>query len=125
MNLNVSAIRALSYPASTLGRRTIRVVMTLPVEHNAVASRFEARPGGQLALCSYRLQGNVAVFHHTEVPWQLQGQGVADALVRAALAWARQQRLRVRPTCSYVAAWMRRHPESHDLLEEQPGDQTP
>lgn len=95
--------------------------MTLDVHHNTAASRFEAHPGGLLALCSYRLQGGVAVLHHTEVPWQLQGQGVADALVRAALAWAREQGLRVRPTCSYVAAWMRRHPESHDLLDALQG----
>lgn len=91
--------------------------MTPEVQHNAAASRFEAHPGGLLALCSYRLQGDVLVMHHTEVPWQLQGQGVADALVRAAMAWAREQGLHVRPTCSYVSAWMRRHPETHDLLE--------
>ena len=33
-----------------------------------------------------------------------------------ALAWARQEGLRVRPTCSYVAAYMQRHPETQDLL---------
>jgi predicted GNAT family acetyltransferase len=46
----------------------------------------------------------------------LQGQGLAAALVAQALDWARQQGLRVRPTCSYVASYMRRHPETQDLL---------
>jgi len=52
----------------------------------------------------------------------LQGQGVAADLVHAALAFARSQGLRVRPSCSYVAAYMRRHPETLDLLEGQEGD---
>jgi predicted GNAT family acetyltransferase len=48
------------------------------------------------------------------VPAALQGRGLAAALVQAALAWARAERLR--PTCSYVAAYMRRHPDTQDLL---------
>ena len=60
--------------------------------------------------------GDVLMLHHTEVPEALAGQGVAAALVQAALAWARAEGLKVRPTCSYVAAYMRRHPETQDLL---------
>ena len=37
-------------------------------------------------------------------------------LVRAALAHAREQGLKVRPLCSYVQAYMRRHPEVQSLL---------
>jgi uncharacterized protein len=49
-------------------------------------------------------------FTHTEVPPPLQGRGLAAALVREALAWAAAQGLLVRPLCSYVAAYLRRHP---------------
>ena len=86
------------------------------VTHNPPASRFEATLQGRLAECSYQRQGDVLVLHHTEVPVELQGQGVAAALVQAALAWARAEGLRVRPVCSYVAAFMKRHPETQDLL---------
>ena len=41
---------------------------------------------------------------------------VAAALVGAALAHARAQGLRIRPQCSYVQVYMRRHPETQDLL---------
>jgi uncharacterized protein len=99
--------------------------MPLVVTHNAEASRFEARPDGLLAICGYRrvpgLVSDTLVLHHTEVPPQLQGRGVAGELVQGALDWVRANGLRVRPTCSYVAAYMRRHPESHDLLET-PGE---
>ena len=43
-------------------------------------------------------------------------QGIAAALVRAALAHAREQGLKVRPLCSYVQAYVRRHPEVQSLL---------
>ena len=95
--------------------------MPLTVTHNAAAFRFEGLPQGQpprdLAVCSYRRVGDVLVLHHTEVPRALQGQGLAAELVQAVLDWARTAGLRVRPTCSYVAAYMRRHPETQDLLE--------
>lgn len=94
--------------------------MPLAVTHHPEASRFEARLGddGQhLAVCSYRRVGDTLVLHHTEVPWALQGRGLAGELVQGALDWARAHGLRVRPSCSYVAAYMRRHPETRDLLE--------
>ena len=91
--------------------------MTLSITHNKEASRFEAALQGLHAECSYRRHGDLLDLHHTEVPPALQGQGVAAALVRAALDWARSESLRVRPSCSYVASYMRRHPDTQDLLE--------
>jgi len=96
------------------------------VTHNPAQQRFEARltagdgapgPHDPLALCNYSRHGDLLVMHHTEVPPALQGQGVAGVLVQATLDWARQQGLRVRPGCSYVAAYMRRNPQTQDLLE--------
>lgn len=94
--------------------------MQADVTHQPQLQRFEARFGALRAECSYRRSGDLLVLHHTEVPPALQGRGVAAGLVAAALAWAREQGLRVRPNCSYVAAYMRRHPETHDLLETPP-----
>lgn len=86
------------------------------VVHNPAASRFEARVGGGLAVCAYHEVGGVLHLTHTEVPPMLQGQGIAAQLVQATLDWARAEGRRVRPLCSYVAAYMRRHPETRDLL---------
>ena len=86
------------------------------VHHNPAASRFEATVEGLLCEASYRLDGRVMVMHHTGVPPALAGRGIAAQLVAAALAHARVQGWRVRPTCSYVAVYMRRHPETLDLL---------
>ena len=86
------------------------------VIHNTAAQRFEATLGGEFARVDYRLDGNVMRMVHTEVPPAHEGKGVAGALVRAALAYARAQGLRVLPRCSYVRSYMQRHPETHDLL---------
>ena len=86
------------------------------IVHNAAALRFEATLAGELAHADYRMDGNVMRMVHTEVPSAFEGQGVAGALVRTALAYAREQRLRVMPACSYVRNYMSRRPETHDLL---------
>jgi predicted GNAT family acetyltransferase len=54
---------------------------------------------------------------HTEVPAALQGRGLAAALVRQVLDQARALGWQVRPVCGYVQTYMRRHPETQDLLE--------
>ena len=83
----------------------------LDVRHNAAASRFECEVQGLLCRADYRLDGRRMVVHHTEVPPALEGQGIASALVAALFAHAAREGLEVMPTCSYVRAWARRHPE--------------
>ena len=94
--------------------------MNWPVRHNPAASRFETEIEAHLCVADYRVAGGVMTMTHTYVPPVLEGHGIAAALVGAALAHARAADLRVRPSCSYVARYMRRHPETLDLLE--PGD---
>lgn len=88
----------------------------LAIRNNLEAQRFEATIDGQLAVCDYRRQGGLLVLPHTLVPPALQGHGIAAQLVKSALDWARAEGLKVRPVCSYVAAYMRRRPETQDLL---------
>ena len=86
------------------------------VTHDAAAGHFECVVEGRLSVCAYHRSGDVVHLTHTEVPAALQGRGIAALLVKAALDWARAEGLRVRPACSYVAAYMRRHPQTQDLL---------
>jgi hypothetical protein len=92
------------------------VEKTLPVRHDPLAERFEIEVDGEIAFAAYRRDGATVVLTHTEVPPRAQGRGTAALLVRAALDWARSEGLHVRPLCSYVAAYMQRHPETQDLL---------
>jgi predicted GNAT family acetyltransferase len=87
------------------------------VRDNAAAKRFELEAEGGVAVANYRLDGNTMMFTHTETPPQLQGRGIASRLVRGALENARSRGLRVLPMCSFVADYIRRHPEFRDLVE--------
>jgi predicted GNAT family acetyltransferase len=86
------------------------------VVHNPAAQQFEVALNGLLAVCVYHQAGSVLNIHHTEVPEALGGRGLAGTLVAATLAWAREQGLKVQPSCSYAAGYMAKRPETHDLL---------
>jgi len=86
------------------------------VRDNVAAKRFELETEGGLAVANYRLEGDTMMFTHTETPRHLQGRGIASRLVRGALENARARGLRVRPLCSFVADYIRRHPEFQDLV---------
>jgi predicted GNAT family acetyltransferase len=89
--------------------------MTQPHD-NPAESRFELIEHGEIAFAAYALQGDSITFTHTIVPPALEGQGVASRLIAYALGEARARGLKVRPKCSFVAAYIERHPETQDLL---------
>jgi hypothetical protein len=92
---------------------------TLPeIRHNVAARRFEATIDDLLARADYQLTGGVMRLYHTAVPQALEGRGIAAALVKAALAHARATHLKVEPACGYVRAYMKRHPDTHELLAD-------
>ena len=107
---------------------TNREMSNLTIENNQGAQRWEAHVEEHLAVAEYRRRGNTIFFIHTEVPRELEGQGVASKLVRAALDEARAQDLAVVPFCPFVAGYIRRHPDYkalvhpdyRDLVEGEP-----
>lgn len=86
------------------------------VRDNPEAGRYEAAVDGHLAVAEYRLSGDTITFTHTEVPEELEGQGIAGQVVRFALDDARSRGLKVVPRCPYVADYIRRHQEYQDLV---------
>ncbi|RZI78738.1 MAG: N-acetyltransferase [Rubrivivax sp.] len=70
---------------------------------------------GQCCVADYRRSGQTLSMTHTVVPPALEGRGIAAALVHEALTWAQAEGLKVDPVCSYVRAYMKRHPEWQSL----------
>jgi predicted GNAT family acetyltransferase len=89
----------------------------LEVSHNEAEKRFEIWIDGYLSQLDYRLQGNTIVFYYTGVPALLEGQGIAGRLTQTALDYAEEKSLNVVPLCSYVAAYIRRHPQHNKLVK--------
>ena len=90
--------------------------MDIQVQHNSKRQRFETHLDGRSAYLSYTCEGNLVSFDHTFVPEEFRGKGVAAALVQEGLEEARRQHWKIVPSCSYVAAFLERHPEFADLV---------
>jgi len=88
------------------------------VHDNAAAHRFEKMVDHHAAVATYSLAGNVITFEHTVVPEALRGRGIARELVEFALASVRERGLKVVPRCEVFNAYMRKHPQTHDLLAD-------
>ena len=73
---------------------------------------------GEQAVAQYERSGDVITFTHTFVPESMRGHGIASRLVEAGLRMARAEHLKVVPQCPMVAAYMKAHGETHDLLND-------
>lgn len=90
----------------------------MDVVNNEAMGRLEVRlPDGVIAFADYRRTNGRILFPHTVVPPAHEGQGIGSALVRAGLALAREEGLSVLPQCSFFLNYMKRHPETLDLLD--------
>jgi uncharacterized protein len=78
--------------------------------------RFELEQDGHVATLDYSLSGHVLGLLHSDVPEALRGSGIASALAKAGLDYAREHHLKVDVTCPFVADYLERHPEYSDLL---------
>jgi predicted GNAT family acetyltransferase len=90
--------------------------MSDEIRNNKELHRFEMDAGGDVAVAYYTLSPGIATFTHTEVPYTLRGQGIASRLIRGALEQVRAEGLKVIPRCSFVSAYIARHPEFGNLL---------
>ena len=53
---------------------------------------------------------------HTEVPPALAGKGVGNAIVEKTLHYLEENKLKLVPLCSFVSAYVKKHPEWKKLL---------
>ena len=89
--------------------------MSTPVTHDATRHRFETEVDGHVGYIEYHMAGNAMSIDHTIVPSEIGGRGIAGALMKTALDYARAEGLKVIPACSYAAAYLVKHPEYEDL----------
>jgi uncharacterized protein len=80
------------------------------------SGRFELERNGLVATLDYTLDSNVLTLLETEVPEGLRGTGMAGALAKSALEWAREHHRKVDVICPYVSGYVRSHPEYADLV---------
>ena len=88
------------------------------VVHEPARRRFVDRSGGSESQLIYEAVGEGLVeFRSTWVDPSARGRGVGEGLVLAALAWAKDEGLKVIPACWFVRTVVGRYPEYQPLLE--------
>ena len=79
------------------------------------AHRYEYAIGDELGWVSYGRVDGVTTLSHARVPAALAGRGVGSEMARQVLEAERARGAKVRATCSFLAAYLARHPEFDDL----------
>jgi uncharacterized protein len=91
------------------------------VTDNPRASRYELWLGTTRAgFIEYRAEPGRVLLVHTEVDPAFEGQGLGERLVAGALEDLRARGLKLVPRCSFVRAYLRRHPDQDDLVADDP-----
>jgi hypothetical protein len=89
------------------------------VRHEPTADRFAVRLGDTIAYLTYEeKQGRALDYTQVYVPPEYRHQGIGGKITKAALEYARDNGLKVIPSCSYVDWYLKHHPEYRDLTTE-------
>lgn len=90
----------------------------MDVTDKPASRRYEAEVDGATAFVEYSLRGARIALLHTEVPKSLSGRGVGSTLAQGVLDDVRRRGLTLEPSpmCSFIAAWIERHPQYRDLV---------
>lgn len=88
----------------------------LPLIDNAGGHRFELSVNHSTAFMEYGDREGALALFHTEVPGQLEGQGVGTALVEKVLAEVERRQRQLIPLCPFVTSYLKRHPEWQRLV---------
>ncbi|GAA3970671.1 GNAT family N-acetyltransferase [Mucilaginibacter dorajii] len=88
----------------------------IPLVNNEAIHNFELVVDGHRSFIDYKLKGDKIYLIHTEVPVELEGMGVAAALVEKAFNYIEEHQLKIVALCVYVAAYLKRHPEWNRLV---------
>ncbi|WP_101689037.1 GNAT family N-acetyltransferase [Dysgonomonas massiliensis] len=90
--------------------------MDYQVIYNELEHRFEVKIDTHMAVVEYRDRGDHWAVVHTFVPPHLEGRGIAGALTKTLLDYAKENGIKIKPVCPYTVSYVKRHPEYNDIL---------
>jgi predicted GNAT family acetyltransferase len=88
---------------------------------NAEQQRYELwLEDTRVGVIEYESGPGLVTLIHTEVDPSFEGRGFAGTLIASAIGDIRAKDLKLVPACSFVSAYLRRHPEDQDVLQNRP-----
>ncbi|MBZ5858703.1 GNAT family N-acetyltransferase [Flavihumibacter profundi] len=85
------------------------------ITDNKQQQQFQLVVNGEMAYLEYRWHNGKIALMHTYVPESLEGKGIASALAKYALEYARTEQIKIIVYCPFVAKYLERHPEYNTL----------
>jgi uncharacterized protein len=86
-------------------------------EHGKKGAIYIAKDDEWIAEMTYRREGmRKIVIEHTEVEESLRGKGVGKKLVAAAVKFARNNNLLIKPVCPFAKSVLEKSEEYEDVL---------
>ena len=87
-----------------------------PLINNQAIHNFEMVVDGHRAFIDYQQKGDKVFLMHTEVPVELEGRGVASAIVEKTFQYLEANNFKIVPYCPYIKVFLKRHPEWERLV---------
>jgi predicted GNAT family acetyltransferase len=88
----------------------------LPLVNNQAIHNFELFVDGERAFIDYQQKGDKVFLMHTEVPVEIEGKGVASAIVEKTLKYVEANDWKIVPYCAYIKVFLKHHPEWERLV---------
>lgn len=73
--------------------------------------RFELLLEDQKAYIDYQWKGDVLQLVYIYVPPKFRGQGNSEQLIRFAIQFAKERKVKINVICTYMQHYLRMHPE--------------
>jgi len=89
---------------------TVETEPRLSISDNQTESQLEVTVDGHKAFLAYARDTEHFTIIHTEVPAELRGRHIGDALVEEALKLAHAEQRRIVAVCPFARAYLRKHP---------------
>lgn len=92
--------------------------MDFEVNFNIEKNRFEAiLKKSIIGIAQFHfMPGSVLAVTSTKVRSEYEGQGIASAITKALLDYAKSYNYKIKPLCSFTKIFMNSHPEYHSML---------
>ena len=82
---------------------------------NANAHRYEFDAPEGISWAEYRDVAGVRAIMHVETPDAARGKGYASVLMGEIVADSRARGMKLRASCAFAAAYLKRHPDTADV----------
>lgn len=90
--------------------------VNLDLNENGKGHFYINENGEKIAEMEIGISANLLTAYHTEVLPKAEGRGMAKKLFNEMVRYATENKLKVKPLCSYVHAQLNRNPEAYKSI---------